>query len=76
MYNLKSSVKSGDKIISRTEESIIREVERIVKMKHFKGNIDDFGGPSANMYGMDCHSCSKNCIDCVMLNMLRLRIWE
>jgi len=59
---------SGDKIISRTEESIIREVERIVKMPHFKGNIDDLGGPSANMYGMDCHACDGECISCAKLN--------
>ncbi len=59
---------SGDKIVSRSEESIVREVERIVKMPHFKGNIDDLGGPSANMYGMDCHACEGECINCVKLN--------
>jgi uncharacterized radical SAM protein YgiQ len=59
---------AGDKIVSRTEESIVREVERIVKMPHFKGNIDDLGGPSANMYGMDCHACEGECIGCSKLN--------
>jgi len=43
----------GDKIISRSEESIIRELEYITRLAHFKGIIDDFGGPSANMYGID-----------------------
>jgi len=43
----------GDKIISRSEESILREIEYITTLPHFKGIIDDFGGPSANMYGLD-----------------------
>ena len=43
----------GNKIISRSEESIIREIEYITKLPHFQGIIDDFGGPSANMYGFD-----------------------
>jgi len=65
---------SGDKIVSRTEESIIREVEKMVKMPHFKGNIDDLGGPSANMYGMDCHACEGECINCVKLNKSHSRL--
>lgn len=43
----------GEKIISRSEDSILRELEYISKLPHFKGTIDDFGGPSANMYGFD-----------------------
>lgn len=43
----------GDKIISRSEDSIIRELEYITTLPHFNGVIDDFGGPSANMYGLD-----------------------
>jgi radical SAM superfamily enzyme YgiQ (UPF0313 family) len=43
----------GDKIISRSEDSIIRELEYITKLPNFQGVIDDFGGPSANMYALD-----------------------
>lgn len=43
----------GDKIISRSEESILRELKYITTLPDFKGVIDDFGGPSANMYGLD-----------------------
>jgi len=64
----------GDKIISRPEESILKEIERITKMPHFKGNIDDFGGPSANMYGMDCYKCEKNCIECDKLDRSHNRL--
>lgn len=64
----------GDRIVSRSEESIIKEVERIVKMPSFKGNIDDIGGPSANMYGMDCNKCNGNCIMCNKLDRSNKRL--
>jgi len=60
----------GDKIISRSEESILKEIKGFGKLPFFKGNVDDLGGPSANMYGMDCISkdkCRKECIDCKSL---------
>lgn len=56
-------------IVSRSEESILREIRYITKLSHFKGNIDDLGGPSANMYGMDCKKCnSDQCISCKNLD--------
>lgn len=67
----------GNRIVSRSEGSILREIERIAKMPHFKGNIDDMGGPSANMYGMDCSlqdNCSKSCIDCSRLDKSNKRL--
>ncbi|MBN1998857.1 YgiQ family radical SAM protein [candidate division KSB1 bacterium] len=47
----------GRKIISRSEMSILKEVEKIAENENFKGHITDIGGPSANMYGI---TCSKN----------------
>jgi uncharacterized radical SAM protein YgiQ len=67
----------GDKIVSRTEKSILKEIENITKNSHFKGNIDDLGGPSANMYGMDCslrNNCRNNCIDCNKLEKNHKRL--
>lgn len=59
----------GTKIISRSEESIVKEVKKITKLSTFRGNIDDLGGPSANMYGMDCDLCDlDNCLNCKNLN--------
>ncbi len=66
----------GDKIISRSEESIIKELKSFVKLPYFKSNIDDFGGPSANMYGMDCNKCHNDCIDCKNLNKSHSRLIE
>ena len=59
----------GAKVISRSEESILREIKELTKHEKFKGNIDDLGGPSTNMYGMDCSGCDTgNCINCAKLN--------
>ncbi len=56
----------GKQIISRSEESILREVEKITSMPGFKGYLSDLGGPSANMYRMkgrdmkQCMNCSRH----------------
>jgi len=55
-------------IVSRSEESILKEIKYITKLPNFKGNIDDLGGPSANMYGMDCNKCNNSCINCKNLD--------
>ncbi|MCL2890380.1 MAG: YgiQ family radical SAM protein [Methanomassiliicoccaceae archaeon] len=47
-------VHQGRTVISRSEASILREIERITKKKGFNGIIYDVGGPTANMYGMEC----------------------
>ena len=47
----------GRIIQSRSEESIIKEVEDIRdKVKGFTGTISDLGGPTANMYRLGCRS--------------------
>jgi len=59
----------GEAIVSRSEESILAEIRRLVRHPEFKGYIDDLGGPTANMYGMDCDTaCGKPCLDCSRLN--------
>ncbi len=58
----------GNKIISRSEKSILKEIKSFTKLLYFRGNVDDLGGPSANMYGMDCQKCNKQCIDCKVLD--------
>ncbi len=56
------SAHQGKFITSRSEASIIKEVEKVTKMDYFKGYLSDLGGPSANMYGMagrDREKCAK-----------------
>ncbi len=44
----------GKRIVSRSETSVLKEVERIAASKEFKGHISDIGGPSANNFGFGC----------------------
>ena len=59
------SAHQGKHIVSRSRDSILKEVEKITQMPDFKGYISDLGGPSANMYqmkGIDeliCKRCKK-----------------
>lgn len=48
------AVHQGRTVVSRSEDSIVREVENFAKKKKFKGNISDIGGATANMYGYEC----------------------
>ena len=68
------SLHQGNHIISRSENSIIKEIEKLTKHKDFKGYIDDLGGPSANMYGMDCKKCNNECINCENLSRSHLKL--
>ena len=56
------SAHQGKFIVSRSKESILREVKAITGMPDFKGYLSDLGGPSANMYamhGFDLEKCRK-----------------
>ncbi|MEY3439251.1 MAG: hypothetical protein RL265_1836, partial [Bacteroidota bacterium] len=71
------SAHQGKFIASRSEKSILNEVEEVVKHPEFRGYISDLGGPSANMYKMKgkdeaiCARCSSpSCIHPVICNNL------
>lgn len=71
------SAHQGKFIASRSEKSVMREVEEITKHPEFKGYISDLGGPSANMYKMKgkdesiCARCqSPSCIHPVICSNL------
>jgi uncharacterized radical SAM protein YgiQ len=76
----------GRMIRSRSIESIMREAKSFRNMKGFKGVINGLGGPSANMYGMDCKNWEKRgtCKDklciypkaCVSLNTSHDKLTE
>lgn len=56
------SAHQGKFIMSRSKESILREVQQVVAMPDFRGTLSDLGGPSANMYGMrgrDLSICAR-----------------
>ena len=55
--------------MSRSKESILKEVKAVAQLPDFKGYLSDLGGPSANMYAMGgkdkalCARCKRpSCI--------------
>ncbi|MCD8552350.1 YgiQ family radical SAM protein [Seleniivibrio sp.] len=48
------AVHQGTTIAERTEASVIKEVKRFRDAENFNGIINDVGGPTANMFGMEC----------------------
>lgn len=63
------SAHQGKFIVSRSEGSVMEEIEQIISQPDFKGHITDIGGPSANMYKMKgndlsiCEKCTRpSCI--------------
>jgi uncharacterized radical SAM protein YgiQ len=71
------SAHQGKFIASRSEKSILAELDQVADHPDFKGYISDLGGPSANMYKMKgkdeaiCARCSSpSCIHPVICNNL------
>ena len=63
------SAHQGKFIVSRSKESILKEVKAVAQLPDFKGYLSDLGGPSANMYAMSgkdgalCARCKRpSCI--------------
>lgn len=48
------SLHQGRIVQSRSEESILSEIGRMAEQPGFSGTISDLGGPTANMYQMNC----------------------
>ena len=59
------SAHQGKQIASRSEESILRQIDLLKDLPDWKGYLSDLGGPSANMYGMHgkdmslCEKCAR-----------------
>ena len=76
----------GKFIQSRSVESVVYEIERLVEAPFFKGVISDVGAPTANMYTMGgkdkskCARCSrKSCLfpsRCLNLNHSHANLLE
>lgn len=73
------AVHEGRTVSWRSQESIIKEAERLTSLPNFKGIIQDVGGPTANMYGFECAkklksgSCpKKRCLYPEICNQLKV----
>ena len=55
----------GKQITSRSEKSILQQIDKLKNLPDWKGYLSDLGGPSANMYGMHgkdmslCEKCAR-----------------
>ncbi|HJX31153.1 MAG TPA: YgiQ family radical SAM protein [Thermodesulfobacteriota bacterium] len=56
------TVHQGRRVTWRSRESILNEARAFARDPRFKGVIQDVGGPTANMYGIDCARKEKQ--DC------------
>ncbi len=69
------AIHQGKFIVSRSEQSILKEIKKISTLPNFKGHITDLGGPSANMYQMTpvntdlCIKCKRP--SCIYPNVCR-----
>jgi len=52
----------GKDVVSRSEASVVREVERLVRQPGFNGVLSDLGGPTANMFHMRCNDEAANAV--------------
>ena len=59
------SAHQGKQIASRSQASILRQIDKLKDLPDWKGYLSDLGGPSANMYGMHgkdmtlCEKCAR-----------------
>ncbi|MEN6619640.1 MAG: YgiQ family radical SAM protein [Rikenellaceae bacterium] len=60
------SAHQGKFVLSRSKESILKEIAGLCEMDEFKGYVSDIGGPTANMFSMSgkdmelCKKCKKD----------------
>jgi len=58
------AVHQGQTVRWRSEQSIVNEAKRFSSHADFRGIISDAGGPTANMYGFECHKkLSEGCCE-------------
>ena len=65
----------GKTIQSRSEDSILSEIDELAGKAWFRGSISDIGGPTANMYGLSCGNpdAMKTCLreSCIFPHVCR-----
>lgn len=54
------TIHQGKDVTSRSEASVLRELETMTQRSNFNGIVSDLGGPTANMFHMKCESETAN----------------
>ncbi len=55
----------GKRIISRSTESVLREIRTLTRHREWKGIVSDIGGASGDLYGNDCRKRHCDRISCL-----------
>jgi len=56
------TIHQGKDVTSRSEASVLRELDAMAKRPGWKGIVTDMGGPTANMFHMNCMSKAANAV--------------
>ena len=67
-------VHQGKKVVSRSMESITREIHGLTRHPEWKGYVSDIGGATAEMYGNDCDP--EGCLEPSCLYPERCRMFS
>jgi uncharacterized radical SAM protein YgiQ len=67
-------VHQGKKVVSRSMESITREIHGLTRHPEWKGYVSDIGGATAEMYGNDCEP--EGCLEPSCLYPERCRMFS
>ena len=54
------TIHQGKDVVSRSTESVLRELKQMTERPDFNGIVSDLGGPTANMFHMRCNSEEAN----------------
>ena len=55
----------GKRIISRSTESILKEIRALTRHREWKGIVSDIGGASGDLYGNDCRKRRCDRVSCL-----------
>lgn len=56
----------GRRVVSRSPDSIFREIRSLAGHSEWRGIVSDIGGPTAEMYGSECHAASCARSSCLL----------
>jgi uncharacterized radical SAM protein YgiQ len=63
------TLSEGRRVISRSPDSILREIRSLVSHREWRGLVSDIGGPTAEMYGSGCSAAACNRPSCLSPRM-------
>jgi uncharacterized radical SAM protein YgiQ len=60
------ALSEGRRVVSRSPESIFKEIRSLAAHPEWRGVVSDIGGPTAEMYGGDCRAASCRRPSCLL----------